>query len=273
MSINRRDFLKGSAAVVAGAALPTCRNLPPGDGSSHRYIDQSLCLGCGQCLPLCPLGAIRMGDKASIDPDECAECGVCFRSRICPNDAIKPGNLKWPRTLREAFSNPLAEHKATGVAGRGTEGIKTNDSTQLYRPGFIGVFVELGRPALGTRFVEVERVVKKFKAHGFPVVPENPVAELVADPASGALKPEVLPEKAISVLLEFILPDTAAGELLTIIDELAKEVETVFNVSVALRGYPDGRSPFRDLFGIETFILPNGKVNLGLAERIVKKGE
>ncbi len=274
MSINRRDFLKGSAAVAAGAALPACslQLSRSTEALPHRYIDQSLCGGCGRCVPLCPMGAIQVGDKASIDPDECGECGVCFRSRVCPKDAIRPGDLKWPRTLRETFSNPIAEHKATGVAGRGTEGIKTNDSTHRYRPGFIGVFVELGRPAIGTRFLEVERVVKRFRAHGFSVDPDNPVAELVADPASGALKPEILPEKAISVLLEFVIPDTAAGELLTVIKELAKEVETVFSVSVALRGYPDGKSRFRDLFGTGALSLPNGKVNLGLAEGIGRKG-
>ena len=134
----------------------------------------------------------------------------------------------------------------------------------------MGVFVELGRPAIGTRFVDVEKVVRKFKAHGFPVIPDNPVAELIADPATGALKPETLKEKAISVLVEFILPNTRVGELMAMIEELSFEVETVFNVSIALRGYPDGSSPFRDLFGIGTFSLPNGKVNLGLAEGIVR---
>ncbi|UCD85511.1 MAG: hypothetical protein JSU92_04795, partial [Deltaproteobacteria bacterium] len=135
----------------------------------------------------------------------------------------------------------------------------------------MGVFVELGRPALGTRFVDVERVVKRFRVHGFPVIPDNPVAELIEDPLTGALKPEILQEKAMSVLVEFILPDTAVKELLGMINELSDRVETVFNVSVALRADQDGRSPFRDLFGPGIFSLPNGKVNLGLAEGIGKK--
>ncbi len=209
-----------------------------------------------------------MRDKAWIDPDECAECGVCQRSGICPQDAILPGKLEWPRTLRETFSNPLAEHKATGVAGRGTEGIKTNDFTNRYRRGFMGVFIELGRPALGTRFADVEAVVKQFKSRGYSVVDDNPVAGLIADPLTGALKPEILHEKAISVLVEFILPQSAVAELETILNELAGDVETVFNVSIALRAGPDGASPIDNIFGPDTFRLPNGKVNLGMAEGI-----
>jgi hypothetical protein len=134
------------------------------------------------------------------------------------------------------------------------------------------VFIELGRPALGTRFVDVERVVKKFTAHGHTLVSDNPVAGLINDPARGTLMPEVLKEKAISVLVEFILPESAVSALHTLLDELAGEVKTVFSVSIALRAEPDGTSRIEDLFGGEVFRLPNGKVNLGLAQDIAAKG-
>ena len=265
MHVGRREFIKGSTAVALTAALPTCTKSTSEDARPHRYIDAEACIACGRCVPLCPMGAIRVTDKASIDPNECAECGVCWRSRVCPADAIRPGHLEWPRLLREVFSNPLAEHESTGVAGRGTEGIKTNDAKDRYRWGHMGVFVELGRPALGARFRDVERVVMKFRAHGYQVLPDNPVAGLIADQKTGALRAEILDEKVISALIEFVLPDAAAGELLEIVRELSGEVGTVFNVSVALRANGDGSSPFGDLFGPDTFSLPNGKVNIGLA--------
>jgi len=271
-AINRRHFLIGSAVGAAAvAASPEACSRPAAAEVPHRWIDPSRCIGCGSCVPLCPMGAIRLDEVARTDPEECAECGVCQRSRVCPGDAIQPGKLEWPRTLREAFSNPLVEHKSTGVPGRGTEGIKTNDTTHRYQPGFMGVFVELGRPALGARLREVERVVRKFTEHGYPAVADNPVAELIADSKTGAFKPEVLDEKVISALVEFILPRSAFAELRALLAELSEEVETVFNVSIALRAVPDGASPLDPLFGPEVFRLPDGKVNLGLAEGIARR--
>lgn len=268
ITMKRRDFIKGAAVATAGAASPACGESKPASASRpHRWIDPDKCVGCGRCTSLCPMGAISLSEKSSIDPDECAECGVCWRSRVCPADAIIPGNLGWPRVLREVFSNPLAEHESTGVPGRGTEGIKTNDSTGRYGPGRIGVFIELGRPALGARFRDADKVTRKFASRGFMVVSDNPVAALVEDEATGALDPSVLDEKAISILVEFILPEDRSGELLEMAEELAREVDTVFNVSVALAAGEKGRSPLGSIFpGV--WSLPNGKVNIGFSKDI-----
>jgi Pyruvate/2-oxoacid:ferredoxin oxidoreductase delta subunit len=238
---------------------------------AHCYIDDELCIGCRQCVSLCPMNAISVADgKARIDPAECAECGVCTRSRLCRTRAIRSGNLAWPRTLRALFSNPLAKFKGTQVYGRGTEESKTNDSQNIYPRGTIGVIIELGRPVLGTRLVDAERVVKKFAAHGYHIVDNNPVKSLIDDPKTGAMKPEILQERVISCLVEFVVPESAADELTTMIGELADEVETVFNVCVALQADEEGRPRLQAVFGADIHSIPNVKVNLGLARGVLE---
>ena len=111
-------------------------------------IDPELCVSCEVCLMYCPLGAIHMNDVAEINQEICVECGNCRRAEVCPTDAFIYEAQPWPRSVREAFSNPLAEHKETRVPGRGTEEMKTNDVRGLYGRGIIGVAAELGRPGV-----------------------------------------------------------------------------------------------------------------------------
>jgi len=277
-AITRREAIR--EAVVAMLALSSggalagtngCSRANPLPVKPHRFIDPERCIGCGRCVTLCPMGAIALHGKSSIDPDACAECGVCWRSRVCPQDAIREGNLAWPRVIREIFSNPMMGHASTGVLGRGTAGIKTNDTEGRFGRENIGVFVELGRPALGARFHDVEAVVKTFKRHGYDVISGNPVAELIRDKRVGSLRPEVLNEKVLSCLVEFVMPRTEAGKLQPIVREIERNVQTVFNVSVALRADTDGRSPFRHLFGNDARLLPWSKVNIGVADGISGK--
>ncbi|MGE5849461.1 MAG: DUF362 domain-containing protein, partial [Candidatus Methylomirabilota bacterium] len=124
-------------------------------------IDHGKCVACGNCIPVCPMGAIYVDpvvNRATVNLDECVECYTChrgmskehlnptvirtirgllklFRIRfdpepdVCPTDAITPHDLTWPRVVRRAFSDPVVPHEATGVHGRGTEEVKTNDVT------------------------------------------------------------------------------------------------------------------------------------------------
>jgi Fe-S-cluster-containing hydrogenase component 2 len=51
------------------------------------YVNESLCTGCGECVELCPAGAIRVVDGlARIDQGLCEGCEACVSA--CPNGAI-----------------------------------------------------------------------------------------------------------------------------------------------------------------------------------------
>ncbi|UCD94554.1 MAG: 4Fe-4S binding protein [Candidatus Zixiibacteriota bacterium] len=53
-------------------------------------IDQSLCLECGGCVPLCPEEALRLSfDNLMCNDDLCIGCGVCID--FCPTGAVEEG--------------------------------------------------------------------------------------------------------------------------------------------------------------------------------------
>jgi ferredoxin len=51
-------------------------------------LDQSVCIGCGRCLQVCPHQVFTMeGEKALVRvKDDCMECGACALN--CPVKAI-----------------------------------------------------------------------------------------------------------------------------------------------------------------------------------------
>ncbi len=53
-----------------------------------RTTDEDKCSGCGECVDICPIDAVKMEDDIPlVDLDWCIGCGVC--SKKCSNDAIK----------------------------------------------------------------------------------------------------------------------------------------------------------------------------------------
>jgi NAD-dependent dihydropyrimidine dehydrogenase PreA subunit len=228
------------------------------------------CSGCEICRPYCPVGAIRTieweGSSVSeIDQDECVECGVCLRSGVCPADAFEMPELTWPRTVRAEFSNPLTPHHSTKEGGRGTEEMKTNDVTGRFGRGTTGISIEVGRPSLGARFKELEKVTRAIAALDIEFEPQNPVTALMVDRRTGQINPDVLNEKVLSAIIEFKIENSRLKEALDVLKALSAQVGTVFSVGLISPVERDGSLPFIFTAGECGFhIRPNGKVNVGL---------
>lgn len=259
-------------------ALAVIREKVPFPGVLGRVCTspcEEACTGCAMCVPYCPMNAIGADGKArtvQIDPDECAECGVCFRANVCPVDAIVEEVHEWPRSVRAAFSNPLVVHKDTRVPGRGTEESKTNDVTGQFRKGFIGVTAEMGRPGVGVRFRDVEKVTMALARAKVVFAPNNPVTHLMTNKTTGKLNDDILNEKVCSAMIETTSP---IGNLPNVIQELRKaapKIDSVFSLTFSSRLDEDGTAPCeRILEDLNVPLYINGKINIGLGRPLFKE--
>ena len=191
----------------------------------------------------CPMEAIHLNSVAVIDQDECVDCGVCLRSKACPVEAFIYEPAPWPRSLRALLSNPTIVSKNTGIPGRGTEEMKTNEVTGMFKKGSVGIGLEFGRPGVGTRLLDVDKVAQVMAKLGAQFRKANPVTYLMEDVKTGKLKKEVLNEKALSAILEFHLPLQQLKEALIALKEVARNVDTVFSVDCLCIVEPDGSLP------------------------------
>jgi ferredoxin len=232
-------------------------------------VDQELCIGCGECLPYCPVGVITLADGVAVaDQDGCVECGVCTRAYSCPSDAmiqLSAEELGFPRGLRRYFSDPTATSPVTIAKGRGTEECKTNDRTNRVKVGQVGFGIELGRPGVSTSFADVEKVTMKAASIGVEFEQQNPIFPLLKDPATGELKEEIKGERVLSLVVEFIAGMEKTPEVIRALREVEREVDTVFTVAVMCRVAEDRTVPVLPVLqGLDIQPRPNAKINVGL---------
>jgi len=228
-------------------------------------IKTDVCNGCGQCVIVCPVQAIRMVDnKAVIDEELCVECSVCYRNANCPVNAIRMKRLKWPRVIRVPFSNVIATHKVTGVPGRGTEEMKTNDVTNRFNIGEIGVSIELGRPGVGTRLENIELFTTRLSKIGVTYEEKSPVTALMVDD-KGHINQEIKEQRVLSAIIEFKIPDKKLPQILEVIRKVDKEIDTVFSVGIVSRIKDNNTKEIMNRVSQLGFqVRPNAKINIGL---------
>ena len=231
-------------------------------------IDPDSCIGCGQCVAYCPVGVIVIEDDlAAIDFDECTECGNCLRLAECPVDAIYQQELAWPRTVRSLLSDVLTIAEESGISGRGTEEMKTNEVTGRFPLGKAGIGLEVGRPITGTRFSDVETIAMAVAELGVEFELVNPTTSLMSDPQTGKFREDVLNERVLSAILEFSLDLEQLPRLFEILEEVSGRIDSVFSVDLATRVAPDGSIPTQTFtISSNIWVAPNGKTNVGLGK-------
>ena len=76
-----------------------------------RYTDSDACTGCGACVKICPVNALKLeGDHAVVDEEWCIGCGVCVPQ--CAQSAAKlklRSDKKPPRDFNELYDKVLKE--------------------------------------------------------------------------------------------------------------------------------------------------------------------
>lgn len=237
------------------------------------YIDQGMCTGCEECLPWCPVSAIRRLEGAVvIDFDQCVECGNCRRFAPCPAECIEesPEASIWPRVLRREFSDPGIRHPSTKGFGRGTEESKTNDVTGRVKRGRVGMAMEFGRPGIATRLSELEKMTLAMAKAGVHMEEKNPVTSLLADPDTGTMRDDVKRERVLSAILEIEFDLDRLPIIVNIVKDVAPTLETVFSWGVFTRLDDDMHTPVIDMLeDLGVSVRPNAKVNMGLGRPLV----
>ncbi|HDZ17770.1 hypothetical protein LCGC14_1301310 [marine sediment metagenome] len=231
-------------------------------------IKAEICTGCGQCVVFCPVNAISLFDKkAVINKKLCVECAVCYRNAECPVKAFHLTRLKWPRVIRSPFSNVIATHKISSIPGRGTEEMKTNDVTNRYKKGEIGVSIELGRPGVGTYLKNIELFTTKLSTIGAEYEEKNPVTALIIDD-KGHIKEDVKEEYVLSAIIECKVPVSKINQVLQIIRDVEKDIDTVFSVGIISRIIEDEIKYIPKIITKNGFeVRPNAKINIGLGRQ------
>ena len=213
------------------------------------------------------MGAIYVDtdiQRATINQDECVECGTCFRGMsqehlnptmvrtvrklarmfrfrfepepdVCPTAAFVMNDLEMPRLIRQIFSDPVVEHKSTGIKGRGTEEVKTNDVNPRVTEGEVGYTIEFGRPGVGVRFKDIEEMAMELARLGVHFEAKNPITHLMTDTATGKLRDDILGEKILSAIIEIKTTLDRVEEVLETVERVNLRIDTVTAVGISTR--------------------------------------
>jgi ferredoxin len=260
-------------------------------------INPDKCVACGNCTYVCPMGAIYIDPaikRATVNLTECVECYACFNGLsqerlnptivrtmrkvfqwmrlrfdpepdVCPTSAFEPETLVWPRVVRRAFSDPRVPHESTGVEGRGTEEVKTNDISGRVNVGEVGFTIEFGRPGVGVWFRDIQRMCWALAEAKVSFEKKNPITSLMSDVATGTLREDIMNEKVLSAIVEIKVTVERTEEIILLVRKVEKEIDTVVAIGVGTRCDEHGEDPVvASILERLGYKLERAKTNIGL---------
>ena len=189
---------------------------------------------------------------------------------VCPEGAIEAQELVgFLKQFQHVISDPVENHGVTGVTGRGTEEVKTNDVTGRIKKGWVGFSIDMGRPGMGVRLRDAEKVAMACVKAGFILAPaeESPLAALMPDHRTGKLREDCLDYRLLSVIIEGRCTEDRTKDVLKALQKIEKEIDTVFSLGLISRVDENGHC--KALEYLDDLGLPRphrGKVNVGLGK-------
>ena len=259
-------------------------------------INANKCVACGNCISICPVGAIYIDpdkNRATINDDACVECGNCFRGMstetlnpfvvrtvrkvakwfrfrfepepdVCPTSAFEMHELNMPRLIRQIFSDPVIEHSSTGIKGRGTEEVKTNDVSLRVDTGEVGYTIEFGRPGVSVYFHEIQEMTRILADRGVTFERNNPITHLMTNSSTGELREDILQEKILSAIVEIKTRIDKVEEILKLVEKVNRNLDTVIAVGISTRCKEGEDTLLGPLLDNLNYSHPRAKTNLGL---------
>jgi uncharacterized Fe-S center protein len=106
--------LAGFGGAVKNLAMGCAPRAGKHDQHSIRFkVEPKKCIACGECVGVCPVGAVVMVEKkAVIERSACIGCGECLT--VCPKKAM---GIDW-HTEIVPFMERLVEYACGAVAGK-----------------------------------------------------------------------------------------------------------------------------------------------------------